>query len=617
MGKDNGYVPLVCYTEYSISKSIIRCNKLTERLKEIGVTSCAITDYNSVSGAIDFHTNMKKNGIKPILGCCFDIYEDASVKNSSRIGSLIVLAKNESGWKHLLKLVSLSNSPNRYFNKPQLNITDIKEVNTDQSLICITGMHDSYLANQLSEITPDDRMIEGCKMCVSLQDIFGKENFFLSGMKFVSHMSALSGLIEEISEYCDIKTVATPAPHYYREEDAEDHHVLLSALHNQTVDKIKREKPEYSKFFSSSNYHILSNEYAKEIFDEEEIELSRVISDMCEEYDITHPPDPPEFECPDGMTDIAYLRKLCIDGWNKKIVPLIKEDPTLKEAYGERVKYELNVFEEYNLASYFLIVRDILEYCRGKKMLLGVGRGSACGCLVSYLVDITQLDPIKYHLLFERFLNPGRLSKDHISLPDIDIDVPQMVRQDVIDYLREKYGKDNVAQIMTYTTMKGKKALKQVMTADGGYNFAMQNSMTENLLDEAMISEELQEMKDSRGFKSGILWALEHRPEKFKEWVQVDEEGNLTGEYAHVFEQAMRLEYTKIIQSRHAAGVIVSTKPISDSCPMIRLKSSPELIAGFEGESCEAAGLLKLDTLGIVMLDKVMGVAELGVRECT
>ena len=248
-------------------------------------------------------------------------------------------------------------------------------------------------------------------------------------------------------------------------------------------------------------------------------------------------------------------------------------------------------------------------------MLIGVGRGSACGSLVSYLVDITQLDPIQYGLLFERFLNPGRLSKDHISMPDIDIDVPKMIRQDVIDYLRDKYGRDNVAQIMTYTTMKGKKALKQVMTADGGYNFGIQNSITEKILDEAMITEELQEMKETRGFKSSILWALENRADKFKEWVQVDKEGNLKGDFAEVFRQAMRLEYTKIIQSRHAAGVIVSDNPISDVCPMIRLKSSPELIAGLEGESCEAAGLLKLDALGIVMLDKVMVVSDIAMEE--
>lgn len=241
---------------------------------------------------------------------------------------------------------------------------------------------------------------------------------------------------------------------------------------------------------------------------------------------------------------------------------------------------------------------------------------SAAGTLAGYLSDITQIDPIKYNLLFERFLNPGRLSKDHISLPDIDVDVPKMARQEVIDYLRDKYGKDNVAQILTFTTLKGKKALKQVMGGLGNVPFGIQNAITSNLVDESFISDELETMKQDKGFKSSILWVLENKPKSLKNWVHLNKEGEVKGEFAAVFKQAMRLEYTKIIQSSHAAGVVVSPIPISDTCPMVHNKNGDEMLAGFEGPSCEDVGLLKLDVLGIRMLDKVMRIAELGVREC-
>jgi len=195
-------------------------------------------------------------------------------------------------------------------------------------------------------------------------------------------------------------------------------------------------------------------------------------------------------------------------------------------------------------------------------------------------------------------------------MPDIDIDVPKAAREKVIDYMKKKYGTDNVAQIVTYQTLQGRSALKRVMKARGNISFAEQNEITKHIMDESKIADELQDMKEELGESSLILWALKNRKDKLKDWCEIGENGKLEGKMARVFEQAMRLEGTKIIQSKHAAGVVVSPAPISDICPMIRSSNVKEkdLLAGFEGPSCEDVGLLKLDVLGIRMLDKVMEV---------
>ena len=213
-------------------------------------------------------------------------------------------------------------------------------------------------------------------------------------------------------------------------------------------------------------------------------------------------------------------------------------------------------------------------------------------------------------LFFERFYNAGRNTDERISMPDIDIDVPKEAREKVIEYMKQKYGKGNVAQIVTYQTLQGRSALKRVMQARGNVSFAEQNEITKHIMDEAKIADELQDMKEELGESSLILWALKNRKEKLKDWCEIDDDGKLKGKMSRIFEQAMRMEGTKIIQSKHAAGVVVSPSPISDTCPMVKSanKGETDLLAGFEGPSCEDVGLLKLDVLGIRMLDKIMEV---------
>jgi DNA polymerase-3 subunit alpha len=342
----------------------------------------------------------------------------------------------------------------------------------------------------------------------------------------------------------------------------------------------------------------------REFHTEEELEHTIDIANMCTDYNILGPPNPPVFDCPDGMSPNGYLRELCRVGWADKMDHIAKG--SLFSDYGDRVNKEIKIFTETNLSSYFLIVRDIIQYAESRGYLTGPGRGSAAGCMVSYLLDITKIDPIRHDLIFERFYNAGRNAGGRVSMPDIDIDVPKQARNDIIDYIKQKYGEDNVAQIVTFQTLKGRAALKRVMAARGNIGFSEQNAITSHILDEARISDELQDMKDELGTSSVITWALENREDKLKEWCYVDDNGNLQGKFAKIFEQAIRLEDTKIIQSKHAAGVVVSPQPIYDVCPMVIDKEGKGQLAGFEGPSCEDAGLLKLDVLGIKMLDKIM-----------
>ena len=401
---------------------------------------------------------------------------------------------------------------------------------------------------------------------------------------------------------------------YPTREAAEDQQVLLCTALKKSIGQLhsdikKDPNRQNGWFFNSNNYHIPSYEDMKEFHTDEELANTILIADMCKQYSILGVPNPPEFSSPAGYNPKNYLRYLCKVGWAEKMRHVQKNTEEF-ERYGDRVNRELEVFEEAGLSSYFLIVQDIIKFCKHEGYLTGPGRGSAAGCMVSYLIGITQIDPIKYDLVFERFYNAGRNTDERISMPDIDIDVPKEAREKVIEYMKQKYGKENVAQIVTYQTLQGRSALKRVMQARGNVSFTEQNEITKHIMDEAKIAEDLQDMKEELGESSLILWALKNRKDKLKDWCEIGEDGKLEGKMSRVFEQAMRLEGTKIIQSKHAAGVVVSPSPISNTCPMVKSanKGESDLLAGFEGPSCEDVGLLKLDVLGIRMLDKIMEV---------
>lgn len=241
---------------------------------------------------------------------------------------------------------------------------------------------------------------------------------------------------------------------------------------------------------------------------------------------------------------------------------------------------------------------------------LGV-HNSAAGCLVSYLIGITSIDPIKYGLLFERFYNSGRNSKNNTSMPDIDVDVPINKRESIIQYIKDKYGHDKVSQMITFNTIKGRGALKDVLRVYGNISFEEMNRITQNIPDEAKIADELQEMKEETGESSIIRWSLENNAEKLKEWCYIDENNELQGPLAKRFEQAIRLEGTKSNQSKHAAGIAISANSLNEICPMIYDSKNDQLIAGMEMQDLESIGIIKFDILGVAMLDKIMTIEQL------
>jgi len=592
------YIPLNIHSEYSLLRSTAKCEDITKRLKALGIGGCGVTDYNSVSAAVDFSSEMKEESLKSILGCelTVDGYQE------------LILCKNLEGWRELVTLVSL-------LYKQDINKQRLKKAMSSNDLISISGQYSSTLYNA---VLNDNWKTNGVAVANMLRGIAGKNNFWI-GIQSIAPiaMEAVSKRLRVIASLTDIPCVALPNPHYCESEYAKDLYVLNCIEFKTTIPEIERRVQKGTEteqvlvdFFSSDQFHIPSYEEMAELHKEEELEETIKIAGLCEDYDITAPPNPPEFKCPNGYSPATYLRKLCRDGWKKKMGHIDKNHPQFKE-YGDRVNHELDVFTSIGLSSYFLIIDDILQYVRSLGNLTGVGRGSSMGSMVSYLLNITQGEPISYGLILERFYNAGRNTPGNISWPDIDFDIPKFSRAQAVDYIVEKYGKDNVASIVTFQTLKGKAALTRVMSAHGEIDFAEQKTITKCLLDQSKVEDELQDIEDEYGFHSTILWALEHKKKELKEWCIIGEEGKLSGPLASVFEQAIRLEHTKILSGKHAAGVVISNNPISDSCPMGLDKEGKNVLALFEGPSCERVGLLKLDALGLRTLDKVMEIVDI------
>jgi DNA polymerase III subunit alpha len=616
------YIPLHVHSHFSLLDGLSKPSQIANRCLEIGAASCALTDHGNIAGAVQFFNTMKSNGIKPILGC--EIYmsqHDASIKTKENYGlsHFLVLAKNLEGWKKLIRLISASNNPEFFYRKPRIDIQRLQEY-SGNDLIGICGHLGSFLADKITENNrlKDDWKTIGKNTIAQFKDIFGSENFFLESQLMDKENNPiqveLTDRLRDLSKITNTKIVCTPDAHYCRKEDAVDQRILLCNNLKTTFPQIQEKSNSgldigMSCFFDSDNFHILSQEEINELHTEEEIENTKFVDGLCENYDILHKPMLPPFEC-EGNNPDEYLRQLCRNGWREKIDKKIPKENHQK--YVDRIKYELDVLQGAGLSSYFLIVQDIVNHIRHNNWLPGPGRGSAAGCLVSYLVGITAIDPIKYNLIFDRFYNAGRNTNDRVSMPDIDVDVPIGKRETIIEYIKNKYGKEKVSQMITFNTMKGRGALKDVLRVYGNISFEEMNRITKHIPDEAKISDELQEMKEEYGESSIIRWALENNPEELKEWCHIDEETKeLKGPLAKRFEQAIRLEGTKSNQSKHAAGVVISQANLDEVCPMVYDSKNKQLIAGMEMQDLESIGVIKFDILGIAMLDKIMSIQSL------
>lgn len=618
MGVERNYVPLHVHSHFSLLDGLGKPDKIANKCVSLGIKSCALTDHGNIAGAVPFYQKLKAKNIKPILGCELYICDDdpcIKTKENSKLSHFIVLAKNLQGWKTLIKIASESNKPEYFYHKPRLSLEKLSYL-LDSNIIGICG----HLGSTLADVILKDQanaINNGLSFIDQMKDIFGNDNFYLETQLFdkeyLTQQQYLTDTIRQLSKLSNIKAVCTPDAHYVDQDDAVDQRILLcnnlkTTLSDINTKMLNDQDIPMECFFKSDKYYILSPDEMRNLHNPEEIENTIFVDSLIEEYDILSPPKLPQFECPNNLNPDEYLRELCREGWKKRIVSTIpKED---QQQYVDRIKHELDVLQGAGLSSYFLIVQDIINYVRNNNWLPGPGRGSCAGCLVSYLIGITDIDPIKYSLLFERFYNSGRNTQDRVSMPDIDMDVPIDKREKVLEYLKNKYGFGKVSQMITFNTMKGRGALKDVLRAYGNVSFEEMNNITKFIPDEAKIADELQEMKEDTGESSIIRWALENNVDKLKEWCYISEDGSLAGPLAKRFEQAIRLEGTKSNQSKHAAGVIIGTEDLSSLCPMVYDNKNDQLIAGMEMNDLESLGLIKFDVLGLAYLDKVMCVSE-------
>lgn len=614
------YSALHVHSHYSLMDGLSKPQQIAERCAKAGIKTCAITDHGSISGAVQFFQAMKSKKIKPILGCEIYVCEQSSVlknKANSNLSHFLLLAKNYAGWKTLINIISESNTEENFYHKPRLDFETLKTF-LDGNIIGFCGHLGSVLADKIQASSQNDIAKIGTEFVSQMRDIFGIENFFLEtqlmDQEFSPDQIEMTEHIRRIGRLTNTKVICTPDAHYCEKHDAIDQRILLcNNLKTTLVDinskLLHGQDVPMSCFFKSDNFHLLSPEEMFAIHTEEEIENTQYVDSLCEEYNILTKPVLPQFECPEGYNPDEYLRQLCRDGWKEKIETNIPKDQHQK--YIDRIKYELGVLQGAGLSSYFLIVQDILRYVKKNKWLPGPGRGSAAGCLVSYLIGITSIDPIKYDLIFERFYNAGRNTADHISMPDIDVDVPINKRENIIGYIKNRYGEDKVSQMITFNTMKGRGALKEVLRVYGNISFEEMNKITKYIPDEAKIADELQEMKEDTGEASIIRWALENNVDKLKEWCYISDDDTLAGPLAKRFEQAIRLEGTKSNQSKHAAGIVISKEPLKTVCPMIYDSKNKQTIAGMEMQDLESLGVIKFDVLGIAMLDKIMTISDI------
>lgn len=416
-------------THFSLLDGLGKPDKIANKCVSLGIKSCALTDHGNIAGAVQFYQKLKAQNIKPILGCELYICNDdpsIKTKENAKLSHFLVLAKNLQGWKTLIKIVSESNKPEYFYHKPRLSLDKLAAL-LDNNIIGICG----HLGSTLADVILKDQteaINNGLSFIDQMKDMFGKDNFYLETQLFdkeyLTQQQYLTDTIRELSQRTNIKAVCTPDAHYVDQDDAVDQRILLcnnlkTTLSDINTKMLNDQDVPMECFFKSDKYYILSPDEMRDLHLPEEIENTILVDSLIEDYDILSPPKLPKFECPNNLNPDEYLRELCREGWKKRIAPTIpKED---QQQYVDRIKHELDVLQGAKLSSYFLIVQDIVNYVRNQNWLPGPGRGSCAGCLVSYLIGITDIDPIRYNLLFERFYSAGRNVPEHISFPEFSL----------------------------------------------------------------------------------------------------------------------------------------------------------------------------------------------------
>ena len=564
------FTHLHVHTEYSLLDGSNKIKEYVDRVKALGMDSAAITDHGVMYGVIDFYRAARAAGINPILGC--EVYVAPGSRFDREAGSgddryyhLVLLAENNQGYSNLMKIVSKGFVEGFYY-KPRVDLSLLEKYH--EGIIALSAC----LAGEVARFLTRGMYEDAKKAALRYQDIFGKGNFFLELQDHgIPEQQNVNQQLLKMHRETGIELVATNDVHYTLAEDAQPHDVLLCL---QTGKKLTDED---RMRYEGGQYYVKSPEEMERLFPyaPEALENTHKIAQRCHveiEFGVTKLP---KFDVPEGYTSWEYLNELCFKGLEERYQPVTEE---LKE----RLNYELSTIRNMGYVDYFLIVWDFIKYARDHDIMVGPGRGSAAGSLVAYTLGITQLDPIRYDLLFERFLNPER-----VSMPDIDVDFCFERRQEVIDYVRRKYGDDCVVQIVTFGTLAVRGVIRDV-----GRVMDLPYAQVDTIA--KMIPQELNITIDK---------ALQMNPEFKKAYEEQKEIHDL-------IDTAKRLEGLPRHTSMHAAGVVISQKDVSEYVPLSRA-SDGSIVTQFTMTTLEELGLLKMDFLGLRTLTVIQNAVHL------
>ena len=555
------FTHLHVHTEYSLLDGASKIPELVHQAKELGMDSIAITDHGVMYGVIDFYRAAKKEGIKPIIGCEVYVapgsrFDKEAGKNENRYYHLVLLAENDTGYHNLMKIVSRGFTEGYYY-KPRVDREVLQEFHEGIIALsaCLAGEVATYLRQGFYE--------EAKKAALEHVEIFGGNNYFLELQDHgIDDQQTVNQGLLRMSQETGIPLVATNDIHYVKKEDAEAHDILLCI---QTGKKVADED---RMRYEGGQYYLKSPEEMEALFPyaKQALENTGKIAERCNVEIVFGEQKVPKFEVPEGFTSYSYLKALCQEGLERRYDPVT---PQLQE----RLDYELSTIETMGYVDYFLIVWDFIKYAKDHGIAVGPGRGSAAGSIVSYCLEITNIDPIRFNLLFERFLNPER-----VTMPDIDVDFCYERRQEVIDYVVRKYGKEKVVQIVTFGTMAARMVIRDV-----GRVLDMPYAAVDRIAKMIPMGQ--------NGHNPTIKEALTISSDLKKAY---DEEEDVR----YLLDMSQRLEGLPRHASMHAAGVVIGQKAIDEFVPLSR-GSEDAITTQFTMTTIEELGLLKMDFLGL------------------
>ena len=578
------FTHLHVHTEYSLLDGSSKIPELVARAKELNMDSIAITDHGNMYGVIAFYKACKAKGIKPIIGCEVYVAPDSrfdreTSKGDDRYYHLVLLAENDIGYHNLMKIVSAGYIDGFYY-KPRVDREILERYH--EGIIALSAC----LAGEVARFLVRGFYDEAKKAALELQDIFGQENFFLEiqdhGM--ADQQTVIQGILRMHQE-TGIPMVATNDCHYINAEDADAHDILLCIQTGKLV------SDEGRMHYDGGQYYVKSEEEMRMLFPyaSEALDNTHKIAERCNVEIVFGEQKLPQYEVPDDRSSEQYLLDLCEDGFDRKYkhlpAPIMEQYHYDLDVLKERMMYEYNVIKDMGFVDYFLIVWDFIHYAREQGIIVGPGRGSAVGSMVAYCLDITTIDPMRYDLLFERFLNPER-----VSMPDIDVDFCSIRRQEVIDYVYEKYGKENVCQIVAFGTMGAKSVIRDVgRVIDLPY--AQVDAIAKMIPNEKDIL---------------ITEALDQNAE-LNELYERDQS------VRYLLDMAMRLEGLPRHTTVHPAGVVICSKPVTEYVPVAR-GADNVITTQFEKGEVEKLGLLKMDFLAVRNLTVIQDAVSMAVR---